>query len=343
MSGASCACSRRVLLLLLLLLAAGDVLQPVRAQATLRAPGAPTNDGRIVIGGTSINGKPAFLAQYQSIFTDYLNAALGATLGKTFVTVAVDIDETVGAVAGSQLDFVFSYPSLFTCFSAQFGARVIASVQSSRRVTTPPYAAVPLSFFGGVFFTLANRSDINSLADIAGKRLEGADVTSMAAGQAQWYELMLRGMSFWNLPSQMVFTGNQYTVIADVFAGRADIGMVRTDLLEGLQLPPPFCNATAEAAVGLACYPAGTFKIIEPRAWRQATPSTPPRRCGRSGRSPRWRTWMWTRRRRWRRRCLSLGAAASACRISSRAASLASRRAWTTSACATCSTRKSWC
>jgi hypothetical protein len=83
MNGSCC----RTLLLLLLLLAAGDVLRPARAQATLRAPGAPQSDGRIIIGGTAINGKPAFLAQYESIFTDYLNAALGATLGKTFVTV----------------------------------------------------------------------------------------------------------------------------------------------------------------------------------------------------------------------------------------------------------------
>jgi hypothetical protein len=84
MIGTSCSCR---VLLLLLLLAAGDVLRPARAQATLRAPGAPQSDGRIIIGGTSINGKPAFLAQYQSIFTDYLNDALGARLGKTFVTV----------------------------------------------------------------------------------------------------------------------------------------------------------------------------------------------------------------------------------------------------------------
>jgi hypothetical protein len=85
MYGTSSCC--RTLLLLLLLLVAGDVLRPARAQATLRAPGAPQSDGRIIIGGTAINGKPAFLAQYESIFTDYLNAALGATLGKTFVTV----------------------------------------------------------------------------------------------------------------------------------------------------------------------------------------------------------------------------------------------------------------
>ena len=175
---------------------------------------------------------------------------------------AVDIDETVAAVAGNQLDFVFTYPSLYACFSAQFGARVIASVQSSRRLTTPPYAAVPLSFFGGVFFTLANRSDISSLGDIAGHRLEGADVTSLAAGQAQWYELMQRGLSFWNLPAEMVFTGNQYTVVSDVFSGFADVGMVRSDLLEGVQLPPPYCN---ETAMGLPCYPAGTFKLLEPR------------------------------------------------------------------------------
>ena len=62
-------------------------MRPAHAQATLRAPGAAQNDGRIIVGGTSLNGKPAFLSQYQSIFTDYLNAALGATLNKTFVTV----------------------------------------------------------------------------------------------------------------------------------------------------------------------------------------------------------------------------------------------------------------
>jgi ABC-type phosphate/phosphonate transport system substrate-binding protein len=179
--------------------------------------------------------------------------------------VALSLEETNDAVGAASLDFVFSYPSHFTCLSAQHGARTIATVQRARRVPAAPATPVPLSVFGGVFFALANRSDIATLQDIAGQRLEGTDVTSLGAGQAQWAELASRGLSFWNMPSEVIFSGNQYTVIADVAAGTADVGMVRTDLLETVQLPPPYCNATAAAAIGLRCYPAGTFKILEPR------------------------------------------------------------------------------
>jgi hypothetical protein len=62
---------------------------------------------------------------------------------------------------------------------AQFQVNAIATVQNLRRLPTPPYATVPLSHFGGVFFALANRSDITSVADLPGLRLEGADLTNL--------------------------------------------------------------------------------------------------------------------------------------------------------------------
>jgi serine/threonine protein kinase len=74
-------------------------------------------------------------------------------------------------------------------------------------------------------------------------------------------------MSFWNLPSQVIFSHNQYKVVADIAAGVADIGMVRTDFLESLQLPFPFCNDTAQAALGLGCFPDGTFKVLDARSY----------------------------------------------------------------------------
>jgi hypothetical protein len=74
---------------------------------------------------------------------------------------------------------VFTYPSVYTCVDAQFQVNAIATVQNLRRLPTPPYATVPLSHFGGVFFALANRSDITSVADLPGLRLEGADLTNL--------------------------------------------------------------------------------------------------------------------------------------------------------------------
>jgi hypothetical protein len=86
--------------------------------------------------------------------------------------------------------------------------------------------------------------------------------------QAQWHELTFhQDISFWDAPSQLLFSHNQYAVAADVAAGVADIGMVRTDFLENLQLPFPYCNATAQAAIGLGCFPAGTFKLLNPRSF----------------------------------------------------------------------------
>jgi hypothetical protein len=72
---------------------------------------------------------------------------------------------------------------------AQYKVNAIATVQSLRRVDTPPYAPVAVSHFGGVFFALANRSDIQTRTDIIGRRLEGADLMSLGAGMAQWHEL----------------------------------------------------------------------------------------------------------------------------------------------------------
>ena len=143
------------------------------------------------------------------------------------------------------------------CLEAQYGVSAVTSIQTLR--PSPSGASVPQSTFGANFFSLANRSDIQLIADIAGKRLEGADLTGLGAGQAQWNEMVQRNLSFWNLPRAVIFSHNQNSVAGDVYAGLADVGMVRTDLLEGLQK----ANCTG---VTPPCFPLNTFKILEPKA-----------------------------------------------------------------------------
>ena len=53
---------------------------------------------------------------------------------------------------------------------------------------------------------------------MAGKRLEGADLTGLGAGQAQWREMFERNLSFWNLPSKVIFSHNQNSVAGDFSA-----------------------------------------------------------------------------------------------------------------------------
>ena len=155
---------------------------------------------------------------------------------------------------------MYTNPSIYACLEAQYGVSAVASVQTLRPSPTFPYSKSPQSRFGANFFVLANRSDINAIADIAGKRLEGVDVTGLGAGQAQWREVVSRSLSFWNLPATMIFSHSQAKITNDVFTGYADVGMVRTDLLEGLQNPS--CVVSASTPY---CYAAGTFKILEPQ------------------------------------------------------------------------------
>jgi hypothetical protein len=79
-------------------------------------------------------------------------------------------------------------PSIYVCLEAQYGVSAVASIQTLRPAPTPSGGVVqmPQSVFGANFFTLANRSDINTLADIAGRRLEGADLTGLGAGASSW-------------------------------------------------------------------------------------------------------------------------------------------------------------
>jgi ABC-type phosphate/phosphonate transport system substrate-binding protein len=184
---------------------------------------------------------------------------LGASLNVTFVNVYLNFTTTYTAVQNKQLDFIYTNPSIFSCLETQNGVNAVASIQSLRPTAVAPYTPVPQSVFGGTFFALSNRTDVNHISDIAGKRLEGADLTGLGAGQAQWRELAARNLSFWNLPSVVIFNHNQNGIAVDVASGYADVGMVRTDLLESLQVPSCITTST------ITCFPPGTFKILDPK------------------------------------------------------------------------------
>jgi hypothetical protein len=94
-------------------------------------------------------------------------------------------------------------------------------------------------------------------------------VTGLGAGQAQWREFVARNMSFWNVPSVMIFSHNQNGIALDVFNGYADVGMVRTDLLESLQVPSCVNTST------ITCFPPGTFKILDPKPASVLPPGFP--------------------------------------------------------------------
>jgi hypothetical protein len=67
----------------------------------------------------------------------------------------------------------------------------------------------------------------------------------------QWRELKSRGINFLLDPKEVRFAGNQKKIVKDVVNGVVDVGMVRTDLWETMEL-----NKEIEA---------GLIKVLEPK------------------------------------------------------------------------------
>lgn len=132
------------------------------------------------------------------------------------------------AVANQQVDFVFTHPSHYVLLTHRNGlSSPLASLINQEGDT-------PTDQFGGVAFALANRNDINNWKDLKGKTLAAIAVTSTGGYQMQAFELFQRGI---RLPAdaKVIETGQpQHLAVKAVLNQQADVGFVRTGVLEAL-------------------------------------------------------------------------------------------------------------
>ncbi|PLX94588.1 MAG: hypothetical protein C0621_05265 [Desulfuromonas sp.] len=150
--------------------------------------------------------------------------------GYCFTLLPLNHEEMLQALQQHRLDFVFTNPSHYIVLRQLSGfSGVLATV-------IPTEQEVPLKVFGGVIFTRADATGIATLADIEGKKIACVSTASEVFGgfQMQMYEILQSG---YPLPKseQFVTTGvPQDQVVKAVLAGEADVGFVRTGLLERL-------------------------------------------------------------------------------------------------------------
>ncbi|CAK0742187.1 two-component system, sensor histidine kinase and response regulator [Gammaproteobacteria bacterium] len=88
--------------------------------------------------------------------------------------------------------------------------------------------------YGGVIFTRADRTDIATLKDIAGKRIATPTTDAFAAYQAQVFEMLEAGLSPPKKTDLLITGIPQDLIVAAVLAGRAEVGFVRCGVLEGM-------------------------------------------------------------------------------------------------------------
>ena len=112
---------------------------------------------------------------YGPTFVDYLNAAVGPLINKTFVFVGVDVIgnpnyETLwSAVDRGAIDILFGETNVFVCLALAYGARPMLSIVRLVKPSNQP--AQESTDDASSVYMHVGRSDINTWADLANKRV----------------------------------------------------------------------------------------------------------------------------------------------------------------------------
>jgi len=176
------------------------------------------------VGILAFRDKASTAERWQPL-TDYLNQVL---TDFSFEPVILHLGELEHAVKAQQVDFVLTQPAHYVLMTYRSG---LTSPLASMLNLEGPFVT---DHFGGVIFTGAERNDIVTLADVKGKRVAAAATSSLGAYQMQAFELLELGI---RLPhdAPVIETGQPQRLAVDaVLKGQADVGFVRTGVLEEL-------------------------------------------------------------------------------------------------------------
>ncbi len=174
-------------------------------------------------GVLSVRPKEQASVEWQSL-ASYLETAIGLKVELTVYT----YPELDAAVMQKKVDLVLTNPGHYILlrYRDKLSAPLVTQVSIE--------GEHKFSNFGGVIFTLNENAQLNSLADLAGKRIAAVSGNSLGGYQMQAFELFQAGMP---LPDQemMLFTGMPHDLAVDaVLKGRADVGFVRSGVLEAM-------------------------------------------------------------------------------------------------------------
>ena len=169
--------------------------------------------------------KPETEARWQPLI-DYLNSTQPS---QPITLVVLNYPELEAAVKNKQVDFVLTQPAHYILLAQR------EHLLSPLATLLEKEGGQALASFGGVIVTRSDRSDIQRLSDLRGKRIATSSTTSLGSYQMQAFELQQVGIQ---LPgdARIIETGlPQDKAIQELLAGRADAAFIRTGVLEAMQ------------------------------------------------------------------------------------------------------------
>jgi len=177
---------------------------------------------QVTVGVLAHRGIPKAEKLWQPTI-DYLNEQIP---GYHFVLEPRTLKGLTQDTAKDSFDFVLTNPGQYVELEARYGITRIATLRNLRQ-------GKPYDSFGSIIFTRADNQAVETLDDVAGKRFAGVKKEAFGAFQIAWYELNLIGIDPFSDTQELVFTGvPQDKVVYAIRDGKADVGTVRTDVME---------------------------------------------------------------------------------------------------------------
>lgn len=155
----------------------------------------------------------AYLEQHQTKYSFYLMPVFG-------------FEQMRRLMETGQLDFVITQPAEAVILKEKYGARIMLTELKE-------YNGKTVSYFSSAVFTRADRKDINSFGDIKGKVFAGIDPEGFGAYWMGLKEIRDTGLKE-GKDFRVVFTGTQDKVVDYVLSGSADMGSVRSGIIENM-------------------------------------------------------------------------------------------------------------
>lgn len=168
--------------------------------------------------------RPDFIIEqrYQPL-ADYLSGRIGIPVELQ----VLDHEQMRKALASNRLDFFLTNPSQFLVIRSERSLTGVLATLVRR------HGEAATASLGGVIFTTVERDGITSLADVRGRTIASPGRHFLGGFQAQVLELREAGVD--------VFTSNRIKlvrshdrVLRSVLSGDAEVGFVRTGILEEL-------------------------------------------------------------------------------------------------------------
>ena len=139
----------------------------------------------------------------------------------------VELDELMLATERNEFDFVLTNPSSFVEMKLRFGASAIVTLKNKRQ-------GKPYTQFGSVIFSLSDRDDISNIADLENQVVVAVAESAFGGWRVAYREILKQGIDE-NDFKQLRFSGGIQSEVVNLVAdGKADVGVVRTDMLERL-------------------------------------------------------------------------------------------------------------